>query len=435
MRPELLDGAPPGSIAECHPSGWMQTSIFTNWMTHFINFTKPSAADPVLLILDGHTTHTRNLEALLMAKNNHVHIICLPPHTTHRLQPLDVSLMFPISAFYEQEVRRWMREHPGRQVTMFQVARLFGPAFLRACTPMNAINGFRKTGIHPLNPEVFGNEDFAASEETDLPREENLLADANVRAEASTLTQTSVQAEVHVRESEEADLPPSDASFPSDRECPTTPPPASSRQPYLSPQELLPIPKAIERRSSQGRPRERAAVLTSSPYMAAERIRKKSMSKSLPQKRKRQGKRLFPSSPQSSESHSPSLHLTETDESDMDPEQCEQSIAVQRSPTPADIKEDVWLLVRIHGGRRRATSFRFVARARQDLDDDDGETLVQGFRSTNESRSVFVEKDRDVFYVDYTDIIAVLETPELELSATARTISYRFSGRVDVMET
>ena len=60
---------------------------------------------------------------------------------------------------------------------------------------------------------------------------------------------------------------------------------------------------------------------------------------------------------------------------------------------------------------------------------------MQGFRSTNESRSVFVEKDRDVFYVDYTDIIAVLETPELELSATARTISYRFSGRVDVMET
>ena len=298
---------------------------------------------------------------------------------------------------------------------------------------MNTINGFRKTGSHPLNPEVFGNEDFVASEETDLPREENLLADANVRAEASTLTQTSVQAEVHVRESEEADLPPSDASFPSDRECLTTPLPASLRQPYLSPQELLPFPKAIERRSSRGRPRGRAAVLTSSPYMAAERIRKKSMSKSLPQKPKRQGKRLFPSPPQSSESPSPSLHLTETDESDKDPEQCEQSIAVQRSPTPADIKEDVWLLVRIHGGRRRATSFRFVARARQDLDDDDGETLVQGFRSTNESRSVFVEKDRDVFYVDY--IIAVLETPELELSATARTISYRFSGRVDVMET
>ena len=34
-----------------------------------------------------------------------------------------------------------------------------------------------------------------------------------------------------------------------------------------------------------------------------------------------------------------------------------------------------------------------------------------------------------------TDIIAVLETPELKLSATARTIAYRFNGKVDVKET
>ena len=38
-------------------------------------------------------------------------------------------------------------------------------------------------------------------------------------------------------------------------------------------------------------------------------------------------------------------------------------------------------------------------------------------------------------YVDCTDIITVLETPELELSATARTIAYRFSGKVDFKET
>ena len=60
---------------------------------------------------------------------------------------------------------------------------------------------------------------------------------------------------------------------------------------------------------------------------------------------------------------------------------------------------------------------------------------MQGFRVTDESKSVFVEKDGDVIHVDYTDIIAVLETPELKLSATARTIAYRFSGKVDFKET
>ncbi|KAK6182566.1 hypothetical protein SNE40_010220 [Patella caerulea] len=36
MKPELMDGAPPGSLAQCHHSGWMQLDIFTTWFRHFI---------------------------------------------------------------------------------------------------------------------------------------------------------------------------------------------------------------------------------------------------------------------------------------------------------------------------------------------------------------------------------------------------------------
>ncbi|XP_072375664.1 uncharacterized protein [Diabrotica undecimpunctata] len=31
MKPELLDGAPPGSWAECNDSGWMQGDLFVKW--------------------------------------------------------------------------------------------------------------------------------------------------------------------------------------------------------------------------------------------------------------------------------------------------------------------------------------------------------------------------------------------------------------------
>ena len=60
---------------------------------------------------------------------------------------------------------------------------------------------------------------------------------------------------------------------------------------------------------------------------------------------------------------------------------------------------------------------------------------MQGFRATDESKPVFVGKGSDAFYVDHTTSIVALEPPELKLSVTARTISYRFSGKVDVMET
>jgi len=84
MKPELQDGAPPGTIFHCHPSGWMQLEIFTEWFQHFINHAKPTAEDPVLLILDGHMTHTRNLQFIDLARINYTSVVCLPPHCSHK---------------------------------------------------------------------------------------------------------------------------------------------------------------------------------------------------------------------------------------------------------------------------------------------------------------------------------------------------------------
>jgi hypothetical protein len=122
MKNELLDGAPAGTIAVCHPSGWMQQHIFTKWMRHFIGCVKPCKEKPVLLVLDGHATHTKNLEAIELARDHGVIMPCLPPHCTHRLQPLDVRFMGPLSTFYSQQVQLWLRNHPGRVVTQFQMA-------------------------------------------------------------------------------------------------------------------------------------------------------------------------------------------------------------------------------------------------------------------------------------------------------------------------
>lgn len=58
--PELMDGTPPGSIDGYHPFGWIQTDLFTRWLRHFIQHTKPTKDDPIVLVLNGHYTHTRN---------------------------------------------------------------------------------------------------------------------------------------------------------------------------------------------------------------------------------------------------------------------------------------------------------------------------------------------------------------------------------------
>lgn len=80
MKEEFLTGSPPGTIAACHPSGWMQLHLFEKWFDHFLKCTSASKQNPALLILDGHKTHTQNIAVIDKAREHGVTILCLPPH-------------------------------------------------------------------------------------------------------------------------------------------------------------------------------------------------------------------------------------------------------------------------------------------------------------------------------------------------------------------
>ena len=176
MKPELMDGTPPGSIWRCHPSGWMQSEIFTDWLKHFIKHSASSVANPSLLIFDGHATHSKNIEVIDLARENGVTLVVLPPHCSHRLQPLDVAFMKPLSTYYNQECEKWLRSNPGRVITMFQLGRIFGSAYIRAATHEVAIGGFKATGIFPVNRHIFSDCDFAPSGVTDQPQQTEALS-------------------------------------------------------------------------------------------------------------------------------------------------------------------------------------------------------------------------------------------------------------------
>ncbi|KAJ4431997.1 hypothetical protein ANN_20611 [Periplaneta americana] len=80
--------------------------------------------------------------------------------------------MGPLSTFYSQEVKMWLLNHPGRVVTQFQVAKLFGLAYTRSGTIQNNISGFRKTGICPFNANAFADSEFVAAETSNLAQQE-----------------------------------------------------------------------------------------------------------------------------------------------------------------------------------------------------------------------------------------------------------------------
>lgn len=162
---ELLDGAPPVSIGGCSDSGWITNPLFSKWLDHFISIVRPSKQNPVVLVLDGHYSHTRNIHVIDRSREVGVFIVCLPPHSTNKMQPLDVAFMFPLKTYYAKAIETWLANHPNRVVRKLQVASLFGEAYMQAATLQTAASGFKKTGISPFNPDVFKEEDFLSNQQ------------------------------------------------------------------------------------------------------------------------------------------------------------------------------------------------------------------------------------------------------------------------------
>jgi len=55
-----------------------------------------------------------SIEAIELAQSNQVHILCIPAHTTHLLQPLDVGIFKSLKSNYYKACRKYIVDRPGR---------------------------------------------------------------------------------------------------------------------------------------------------------------------------------------------------------------------------------------------------------------------------------------------------------------------------------
>lgn len=69
MNDELKVGAPPESLVVVSESGYITSALYLTWFKKFIDVVKPTTEKKVILVLDGHTTHSKNLEAFVLPGN------------------------------------------------------------------------------------------------------------------------------------------------------------------------------------------------------------------------------------------------------------------------------------------------------------------------------------------------------------------------------
>ena len=152
LNPELTKGEVPGTLYGLSENGWVNRDLFQHWLlNHFLIYAPPSR--PILLLLDGHSSHYCP-EAIRLAAENKIILFALPPHTTHLTQPLDKGCFGPLKIFWRQLCHQFCAENPGRTVTQYDFSKLFAAAWYKAFTMTNIISSFRVTGVCPFNRSV-----------------------------------------------------------------------------------------------------------------------------------------------------------------------------------------------------------------------------------------------------------------------------------------
>lgn len=162
-KDNFLEGAPEGSLGAASKSGWINSNIFVSVLKHIQKHTLCTKDNPILLLCDNHESHV-SLEAINYAKENGIIYLSFPPHTSHRLQPLDVGVFGPFKSKLKIAFNNWHIMNPGKALTIYNIPKLVKIAFLESFTAKNITSGFNKPGIWPLTELAFSDEDFAPTE-------------------------------------------------------------------------------------------------------------------------------------------------------------------------------------------------------------------------------------------------------------------------------
>ena len=140
----------------CSKNGWSDDSLGLQWLEHVFDRTtkeKTSVRDRRLLIVDGHSSHV-NMPFIDYADTNRILLAVFPPHSTHRLQPLDIGMFSPLATYYSQAIDRLLSESQGLvRLTKRDFWPLFYEAWEKAFHAKNVRSAWEAAGLYPLNPK------------------------------------------------------------------------------------------------------------------------------------------------------------------------------------------------------------------------------------------------------------------------------------------
>ncbi|EDN08103.1 conserved hypothetical protein [Histoplasma mississippiense (nom. inval.)] len=134
-------------------NGWTNDKLGLIWLKEIFDKDTRSRTKGKyrLLILDGHGSHA-SAEFDQFCSENDIIALYMPSHSSHLLQPLDVSCFSPLKKAYRRQVEKQMQlgiNHIDKE----EFLTLYPAAHMEALNENNIKSGFKATGLVPYDPE------------------------------------------------------------------------------------------------------------------------------------------------------------------------------------------------------------------------------------------------------------------------------------------
>lgn len=166
--PRNLDGLPNDWMLEKSPKGYMNGDLFVKWLKELF-IPNCGRSRPVLLIMDNLASHL-SPDTIDVAQQNQIELLCLPPNSTHMLQPLDVAVFHKFKSIYSKLVNQL-----GYTVTNIPREKI--PHVIKhSCNslcPQDYTTAFRRAGIWPTDQAVVleqGKQTLRSRDEIENPK-------------------------------------------------------------------------------------------------------------------------------------------------------------------------------------------------------------------------------------------------------------------------
>ena len=133
-------------------NGWTNDDLGFEWLQGmFEKHTSETAGRYCLLILDGHSSHaTANFDHFCMERR--IIPLYMPPHSSHLLQPLDISCFAPLKHYYGQKIRE-MAQNGIHAIDKMDFLSIYRKIHHQAFSKTNISSGFAAASFIPLKPE------------------------------------------------------------------------------------------------------------------------------------------------------------------------------------------------------------------------------------------------------------------------------------------